>query len=68
MRVPKISGKGVLFVRQSPAPELYKKKKGGGYLTFHPEISFKKGVFFLSLSLWTPEKFKKGVIKYLKKL
>ena len=64
MRVPKISGKGVLFVRQSPARELYLKKRGGGYLTFHPEISFKKGVFFLSLSLWTPEKFKKGVIKY----
>ena len=38
-------------------------KKKGGYLTFHPEISFKKGVDFLSLSLWTPEKFKKGVIK-----
>ena len=35
------------------------------YLTFHPEISFKKGVVFFSLSLWTPEKFKKGVIKYL---
>ena len=25
--------------------------KKGGYLTFHPEISFKKGVVFLSLSL-----------------
>ena len=37
--------------------------KKGGYLTFHPEISFKKGVVFLSLSLWMPEKFKKGVIK-----
>ena len=40
--------------------------KKGGYLTFHPEISFKKGWFlFLSLeiSLWTPEKFIKGVIK-----
>ena len=37
--------------------------KKGGYLTFHPEISFKKGVVFLSLSFWTPEKFKKGVIK-----
>ena len=38
------------------------------YLTFHPEISLKKVFFFsfpLSLSLWTPEKFKKGVIKYL---
>ena len=37
--------------------------KKGGYLTFHPEISLKKGVVFLSLSLWKPEKFKKGVIK-----
>ena len=35
------------------------------YLTYHPEISFKKGVFFFPLFLWTPEKFKKGVIKYL---
>ena len=35
------------------------------YLTFHPEISFKKGVCFYPLFLWTPEKFKKGVIKYL---
>ena len=37
--------------------------KKGGYLTFHPEISFKKGWFFflsLSISLWTPEKEKKG--------
>ena len=33
----------------------------GGYLTFHPEISFKKGVGFLSLSLWTPEKLKRGI-------
>ena len=47
MRVPKISGKGVLFVRQSPAREL----KKGGYLTFHYlEISLKRGwFFFLSL-------------------
>ena len=54
MRVPKISGKGVLFVRQSPAREFTKRGGGGGgggrYLTFHPEISLKKGwFFFLSL-------------------
>ena len=53
MRVPKISGKGVLFVRQSPARELLKK---GGIWLFTRRSSFKKGVVFLSLSLWTPEK------------
>ena len=35
------------------------------YLTFHPDISLKKGVFFSLFSLWTPEKFNKGVIQYL---
>ena len=59
MRVPKISGKGVLFVQQSPARELLKR----GVFDFSPGDFFKKGGGFLSLSLWMPEKFKKGVIK-----
>ena len=50
MRVAKMSGKGVLFVRQSTAREFV--------FDFSPGDFFKKGgVFFLFLSsLWTPEK------------
>ena len=43
------------FRATKSGPRIVKK---GGYFTFHPEISLKKGVGFLSLSLWTPEKFK----------
>ena len=64
---PKSPVKGytqVLFARQSPARDFFFFFKGV-YLTFHPEISFNRFFFSLSLSLCTPEKFKKGVIKYL---
>ena len=40
--------------------------KKGGVFDFSPGDFFKEGVVFflsLSISLWTPEKFKKGVIK-----
>ena len=44
MRVSKMSGKGVLFVRQSPARQNCKKKD---LINFSPGDFFKKGVFFL---------------------
>ena len=48
---PKYPVKGVLFVRQSSARELYKKKKGGVF-DFSPGDFFKKrGGFSFSLSL-----------------
>ena len=57
MPVPQISGKGVYrtFCATKSGPRIVKKKpkkKGGGYLTFHTEIFFFKGVVFLSLSLF----------------
>ena len=61
MRVPKISGKGGTFRATKSGPRIVKKKKRGVF-DFSPGDFFKKGVVFLSLSLWTPEKFKKGVI------
>ena len=58
MRVPKIFRKGVLFRATKSGPRIVKK---GGVFDFSPGDFFKKGVFFfLSLSLWTPEKCKKG--------
>ena len=49
-----ISGKGGTFRATKSARELSKR----GVFDFSPEISLKKWVVFLSLSLWTPEKFK----------
>ena len=64
MRVPKIGPVKGYFSCDKVRPENCKKKEEKkGYLTFHPEISLKKGVVFLSLSLWMPEKIKRGVIK-----
>ena len=57
MRVPKIAGKGVLFVRQSPARE-----KKGGYLTFTRRFLLKRGGFSFSFSLEAWE-FNKGGYK-----
>ena len=51
---PKSPVKGY-FSCDKVRPENCKKR---GVFDFRPEISFKKGVVFLSLSLWTPEKFK----------
>ena len=58
---PKSPVKG--YFRATKSGPRIVKKGGGVYLTFHPEISFKRGCFFLSL--WTSENFEKGVINHL---
>ena len=64
MRVPSISGKGVPS-RDKVRPENC--QKGGVFDIWLLTRRFllKRGCVFFSLFLWTPEKFKKGVTKYL---
>ena len=65
---PKSPVKGY-FSRDKVRPEnckKKKKKKKKSVFDFSPgDFFLKGGVLFFSLSLWTPEKFRKGVIKYL---